>query len=255
MGKHSNEKRKIHWGILIFRLISLIIILLALNSIWNWYKENKENDMILKQVSEDIINVDVVPTENGPSYQLLNIDFNSLLSKNSDTVGWICIPNTSANYSIVKSSDNDFYLTHSFNKSENSAGWIFMDYRCNSDFSSKNTIIYGHNRKNGSMFGTIKNMLKADWYDNNSYITIATPSGNRIYQVFSMYKVPAETYYTSTGFSSDSEYETFLSTICKRSIHNFNVNLTSEDSIITLSTCSGTNNARTVVHAKLVEIK
>ena len=239
---------------LIIRIISIILIIVSLLSLWNWNNENKENNGILKEVLSNVKTTETIITDNGSSYNSLTIDFNGLKNKNADTVGWINLNNTSVNYSIVKTSDNNYYLNHNFNKSYNSAGWIFMDYRCNDDFSSKNTVIYGHNRKDGSMFGTLKSLLNSNWYLKNSYITIATPEGNKIYQIFSIYKIKAESYYITTSFASESDYDTFLNTISKRSIYNFGIGLNTNDSIITLSTCTGTNNARTVIHAKLISI-
>ena len=83
---------------------------------------------------------------------------------NSDVVGWIQVAGTNINYPIVQSNDNDFYLNHSFDKSINGAGWVFMDYRNNPSSFDKNTIIYAHSRVDGSMFHTLRNVVKESWF-------------------------------------------------------------------------------------------
>ena len=133
-----------------------------------------------------------------------NIDFSNLKSKNSDTVAWIKVNGTTIEYPIVKTTNNDFYLTHSFDKSYNNAGWIFADYRNKIDGTDKNIIIYGHNRRDGSMFGTQKQTMTPEWYNNpeNLQINFITENGNYLYEVFSVYEILAEDYYIQTDFSN-----------------------------------------------------
>ena len=101
------------------------------------------------------------------------------------------------------------------------------------------------------MFGTLKKTLKSDWYSNEDNLTLKlyTPDEIIEYQVFSVYEVKAEDYYTTTSFSSDKKYKTFLETLKKRSVHDFKVDLSDTKQIITLSTCSNNNKYRTVLHA------
>lgn len=253
MKKNNN---KFNAFLIIFRIISFIIIIISLYSIFDWYMENKNSKNILENTLSNVeINTTQVelPNETITDYQLLDVDFNSLVSTNKDVIAWIYLSNTNINYPIVKSDDNSFYINHSFDGSYNSAGWIFADSRCNSDFTSYNTTIYAHNRKDGSMFGSLKNILDSNWCDSNKYITIATPDGNMIYEIFSVYKIQAEAYYTTPHFNSETEYSTFLKTITNRSFYNFNVEVTPQDKIITLSTCYRINSHRVVLHAKLVK--
>jgi sortase B len=155
-------------------------------------------------------------------------------------------------YPVVKSTNNSFYLNHSFDKSKNSAGWIFADYKNKFDNTDKNIVIYGHNMRDGSMFGSLKNILSSDWYDNeeNTNITLYTENGERIYKVFSIYKIESEDYYIKTEFSNENEFEKFIEKLKKRSIKNFNIDISKEDSILTLSTCANNNKYRVVLHAK-----
>ncbi len=115
---------------------------------------------------------------------LIDVDFSKLKEKNSDTIAWIKVNGTNINYPIVKTTDNDYYLNHSFDKTYNDAGWIFMDYR-NTLNNDKNTIIYGHGRLDKTMFGTLRNILKSSWLNNtNNYvIKMSNDKENTLWQV------------------------------------------------------------------------
>ncbi len=249
-GKIENKKSMIF--LILFRSISVIIILISLYLIFNWYSENQASKKLLeKAVSNIKIEKVLVKTK---EYTVLDVNFEELIKINNDTTGWINLENSSINYPVVKTKDNYFYLNHTFDKSYNSSGWIFEDYRCKPNFTSKNTTIYGHNRKDTSMFATLKNVIEEDWYKKSKYLTITTPEGNRIYEVFSTYKIKAETYYSTPDFISDSEYFEFLKNIKNRSVYDFGAAPSISDSIVTLSTCANNNSYRVVLHAKLVSI-
>jgi len=187
-------------------------------------------------------------------FPLIDVDINSLKKKNSDTVGWINVNNTNINYPFVQARDNKYYLNRSFDKSYNDAGWVFLDYRNNSNLDNKNTILYAHSRLDKTMFGSLSKTLRSEWHANkdNHIIRISTSNENTLWQIFSVYKIKVESYYITTDFNSDKEYNKFLNTIKKRSIYNFNTNLNSSDKILTLSTCYD-DGIRTVVHAKLIK--
>lgn len=182
------------------------------------------------------------------------INFEELKSQNSDTVFYLKVNNTNISYPVVKYSDNNYYLNHSFDKSKNSAGWLFADYKNKLDGTDKNIVVYGHNRRDGSMFGTLKNILNKEWYDNtdNMDIVYMDIRGKHIYKIFSIYKIENEDYYITTQFNNDSRYKKFLTTIKSRSIKDFNVEISETDSILTLSTCSNNNKYRVVLHAKRI---
>ena len=185
----------------------------------------------------------------------MNVNFDELLDKNPDTVGWIKVDGTKVNYPIVQSYDNDYYLNHAFNKSNNIGGWIFADYRVDFEEFGKNTIIYGHNMNNKTMFGSIPDMLKSSYLNNNdNYIKISTPNCNTVWKVFSIYTIDPEVYYLKTNFKSEP-YETFLDTIKGRSVHKFEIDVTADDKVLTLSTCDNTGTKRVVVHAKMISIE
>ena len=187
-----------------------------------------------------------------PFYQ---VDFSNLIDKNSDTVAFIHINNTLINYPVVKANDNNYYLDHSFDKKQNKAGWIFMDYRNSIEKLSDNTIIYGHNRIDGTMFGTLKNILLPSWQsDKDNYVIfISTLKENYLFQIFSIYIVEKENYYIVTDFNVDSEKQEWIDTMKQRNMVSINTEVNINDKFLTLSTCYNNSGKRLVVHAKLIK--
>ncbi len=269
----KKKKRKLkRWVWIFFLVIFISIIIFSSIKIIFWVKDNKKTSDTVNDINKitnieekkDDENTELVNEPEDKSedndywyyikFPLIDVDINALKSKNSDTIGWINVNNTNINYPYVQGKDNSYYLTHSYDKSYNEAGWVFLDYRNSSTLSDKNNILYAHSRLDKTMFGSLSKTLKSNWYNNkdNHIIRLSTESENTMWQIFSVYKIPEESYYITTNFNTDSEYETFLNTIKGRSIHNFNTTLTVEDKILTLSTCYS-DTERTVVHAKLIK--
>lgn len=251
---------KIKKGNLLIGFIQVIsiIIIISLYYIYLWYIDNKKTENILNEIYENAnVSSDNISIDNDLKIEVENIDFNKLINKNPDTIGWIKVLGTDINYPVVQTNNNDFYLTHSFDKSYNKAGWIFADYinkNLKNNELDKNTIIYGHNRQNNSMFGTLSNVFKEEWLSNkeNHYINFSTLNNNMVWEVFSTYTIEKEEYYIQSNFSSDEEYISFLNTIKNRSTYKYDVNISKEDKILTLSTCTNVGKGRTVLHAKLI---
>ena len=232
--------------LIILELLFLITIIISLYKIINWKKDTSENKNIVDKLEKNI-KVDKKNNE-------ISVNFENLKKINSDTIAYIKINNTNVDYPVVKYTDNEFYLNHNFEKKENSGGWLFLDYKNNIDSNDKNIIVYGHNMKDGSMFGTLSKVLTNEWQnnENNLLITFITEKGKYKYKIFSTYRIDNEEYYIKTSFNSDNEYIDFLSTIKKRSNKYYDVLLDEKDQILTLSTCSGSNK-RVVVHAKKIK--
>lgn len=260
------------WVWTTFLIIFLLIIAFSLFKIFFWAKDNKDTKSVIDDISNntkveetkddentELINEPEIKDETNDYWYyikqpLINVDINALKEKNKDTVGWINVNNTNINYPYVQGKDNSYYLNHSYDKSYNEAGWVFLDYRNNSTLSDKNNILYAHSRLDKTMFGSLSKTLKSNWYNNkdNHIIRLSTETENTMWQIFSVYKIPEETYYITTNFSNDSEYEKFLNIIKERSIHNFNTDININDKVLTLSTCYS-DTERTVVHAKLIK--
>ncbi len=280
--KHKNFFKEINFKI--FTTIILFIIIFSASVVTiNYYQQYQDQNKIdaqildleniLKEAEEfvdtnenetDVDYIDVVDNtetttkkkSNYVSSYYTNFEqvFETLLKKNNDTIGWIQINNTKVNYPVVQADSNSYYLNRDYFKKKNSMGWIFMDYRNNIENLDRNTIIYGHNIKQGIMFGTIKNMMNKSWYSNanNQLITFNTLNKNMKWKIFSLYQINETEDYLKTEFESDDDYMNFLNMLKNRSKNNFNVELTPESKILTLSTCFS-HTTRHVVHAVLVE--
>lgn len=265
--------RKDRVFLLVLLLFFSTIFIFSAFKVIEWLSDNNNTDKVIEKINNDVKvdevkdndNTEVIdeePTEPEKvsdyfyyiTYPLINVDFESLLKANNETVGWINVNNTNINYPFVQGINNTYYLNHSFDKSYNSAGWVFMDYRNNKEMNNKNTILYAHGRIDKTMFGSLYKTQYPAWYQNksNHIIRISTPSVNMSYQIFSVYKIEEESYYIQTDFTSDDVYLEFLNIIKKRSKYDFNVVLNESDKIITLSTCAN-DKERYVVHAKLIK--
>ena len=249
------KSKKTNFIILLFRTISFIIIIICLYQLCNWYIENKKNNDIFEDIVSNYSDSTKQIIIGEERISVLNVRLQDLIEKNSDTVGWINVKGTKINYPVVKYKDNDYYLTHSFDKSYNSAGWIFASYINKFDGTDKNIIFFGHNRRDGSMFASLKDTIKESWYKNeeNYYITLETVNETQIYRVFSNYQIEAESYYLTNSFKSNNEFKSFINTLKSRSIYNYNIPVDENSSIITLSTCANDNTYRVVLHAVRVK--
>lgn len=246
----KNNKRKFKKFIILFILLVCISIMIFTGiKIFNWLKENKQNQDVIDDIS-DSISID----KNVDGADKYNVDFDSLKQTNSDTIAWLKVNGTDIEYPVVKAKDNDYYMTHSFDKSYNTAGWVFMDYKNKFDGTDNNMVIYGHNRRDGSIFGTLKNILTEDWQNNtdNFIIPFITEQEKSEYKVFSVYRIEKEDYYVTTNFATNNEFQKFIDKIKSRSVKDFNVDVTTDDSILTLSTCADNNKYRVVLHAKKI---
>ena len=253
-GKHMEKKdyrlKKILPNILL--IIFLIGIVISIYKIIDWSKNNKKTSEIITSLNNVVT---IKEEENLSLSEKYNIDFEKLKNMNSDTVGWLKVEGTDIEYPVVQGKDNSFYLKHSFDKTYNNAGWIFADYRNEfGENKDKNTVIYGHNRRDGSMFCSLKDILKSEWYENaqDKKVIFITENEEIIYKPCSAYEIEQESYYVTTKFSSKEEYGKFIKTIKSRTDVPFNIEVTEEDEILTLSTCANNNDYRVVLHAKRV---
>ena len=236
--------------LIIFYITSGILIIYSLYLIIDWYLENKQNT----NLQDHTIEITTIE-EQKDKYPYLKTDISNLIKENNETIGWIQVPNTNINYPVVQSTDNDYYLSHNFNKESNSAGWPFMDYRNDKSLLDSNTLIYAHNRLDGSMFGTLKNTLNEEWHSSNKYIFYNTDKTLNTYEVFSVYTVNVNDFKSTINFKSDEDFNDYLNIVKNKSIINLNVKVDYNDKILTLYTCSNNNNERTILHAKLVQTK
>ncbi|MCD8103971.1 MAG: class B sortase, partial [Lachnospiraceae bacterium] len=183
------------------------------------------------------------------------IDFESLKEVNSDIVGWLKIRALDLSYPVVQGEDNDYYLHRSFEQEYLFAGCLFVHYENNSDFTDQNTIIYGHNMKNGSMFGSLKQLRNEEVYNKSKYFWIFTETVIYQYRIFSARVVDKVGQTYQIVFSDEEEYQEFLDTAMENSeVDNSTVSVTTDDKVVTLSTCTGDSATRFVVQGKLVQM-
>ncbi len=185
--------------------------------------------------------------------QMSYVDFATLKAMNSDAVAWITMYGTNINYPVVQGTDNDYYLHHTFTGNENAAGAIFIDASMEEGMESKNVIVYGHNMKNGSMFGTLSYYKNEQMVKNYPAFLVYTESGVYEYAIFSAFMTTAGSDTYVYGFGSEESFMSYIDKMKQRSWYDTGVEVTAEDTIMTLSTCSGGEDERFVVQAKRVE--
>ena len=255
----KNKKRKLKN--IIFNTIIILCVIAIIISLYNiiiWIIENNNSKKMLNDIygevkvtEEDITLYDTVIKKR-------HYDLQSLLAKNADTVGWVYVNNTNIDYPVVIADDNYFYLTHSFDKSVNSAGWIFADYRCDFSKNNYNCVVYGHNRKDASMFGSLQRVLGEEWYstEENLYINFSSiTKGDHVYRIFATFVCNDEDVsgYTQTHFNSKEEFQAYVKKLEKHSSHDFGTDVENAEEMLTLYTCYGLNNQRLLVCAVLVD--
>ena len=220
--KQPEQKKKKKSDVLltIALIVAIAVFCYAAFNLYHIYTEYKKGTDEYNQIEEmavterDADSAEVA----GPSAQIkppIEVDFDKLKSVNEDVVGWIyvdALPDIS--YPIVKGKDNQTYLHQTYEKNYNFAGTIFVDYENSGDFSDCNTLVYGHNMKNGSMFGHLKKFREDDkLYKQDKYFWILTPERNYRYEIITAYTtgVNSDTYTLFKG--PGEEFEKYLETI------------------------------------------
>ena len=193
--------------------------------------------------------------ENREDFPEMEVDFKALREKNPDTVGWLYVGSCGISYPIVQGEDNDYYMNHTFEGTVNSSGAIIMDYRDDKYLKDWNTFIYGHNMKNGSMFGSLKKLLKDETlYDSDPYIYVYLPGYIYRYKIFSYYKDKPDSkmYWTADTLQ---EYRQYIRDALSLSVRDLGVETSEENNMVTLVTCSGSGagKMRFFVHGEFID--
>lgn len=183
--------------------------------------------------------------------------FDELRKVNEDIVGWINMEDTMIQYPIVQSRDNAFYLTRNYLKNDTRAGSIFMDYRNDVLHESPNTVVYGHRMRDGSMFAGLTNYLKKDFFNEHRTFQYDTLYQSYEAEIFAVYETTVDFDYIQTDFQDLGEYAHYLQAVRKKSIYQTKTDVSTDDLILTLSTCDhvlAPKNGRLVVQAKLKKV-
>lgn len=190
-----------------------------------------------------------------PEVSPIEIDFESLLADCEDIVGWLYSPDTVINYPVAQAEDNDKYLYNFIDGRYNGSGTLFFDYLCEPDLTSTNTVMYGHHMNDGSMLASLCNYGRQDYFEAHPVLYFNSPEQNYRVEVFSAYITDPGAVSYIIEFGEDYTYQDFLDEVRSLSEIESPVEVSTEDRIMTFSTCTYEyNNARFVVHGKLVPI-
>lgn len=219
------------------------------------YRRGEEN---YESILQDAVILPSKEIEDKSEEEMLPvIDWAKLKSMNHDFIGWLYIPDTSIQYPIVSSKDDEYYLSHTFDRTKNSCGSIFMDKSNKTDFTSDNTVLHGHNMKNGTMFGSLRKFEKKEYWEEHPYIWIIRENTAMKYEIFAVCITEATSDVYTLEFASEKNFQDYIADrIEGDAIFSTGVDVTTNDRILTLSTCtSNTETGRRVVQAKLVDEK
>lgn len=267
----STKHKKCSKIFIIIALICLLVCSISVFKIIKWKIESGKTNEQLKKINSKVNISEIETTENtniinqdkidvsDPYWDyikmnMIDVDFKELKKINNNVMGWLQVNGTNINYPFVQSNDNKYYLNHSFDKSYNAAGWVFLDYRNNIDNIEKNNIIYAHGRADNTLFGSLKNVLGTKWLNNvnNHIIKLSTQKENTLWQVFSVYRIPTTNDYLKIYFNTNKDFLNFANILINRSVYNFNTTINENDIILTLSTCYNKKD-KIVLHAKLIK--
>lgn len=199
------------------------------------------------------------PAGSAPSVVLPAVDFESLRESGPDIIGWLNLPDTVINYPVTQADDNEYYLHHLYDGTYNKVGCLFADYENKADFSDRNTIIYGHNMRDGSMFAVLNEYDEQSYFDTHKQMYLVTPEGGYLCEIFAAFVAkPSESGSDTSpwrlSWKDDGAYTTWLTAMAERSVVETDVTVTSSDKVLTLSTCTPGGASRFIVMAKLVEV-
>ncbi len=255
-------KKRTNWMLALFMLIAFGTFLFAAGKLLQIYLEYQKG----KDTYEELLEYVQEPQEDDekephgesepeePESPYLQVDFVGLKSEIPDVIAWIQIPALEISYPVVQGKDNAYYLQHMPSGETSKNGSIFVDYHNHADFSDKNTIVYGHNMKDKSMFGTLDNYQNKELYQQYPCFYIYIPGYVLEYQIISCYAGRIGSVGYTYGFPEQEDFQVFLEQILSCAGYDTGVNVTTEDRIVTLSTCVNSNrDYRYLIHGKLVQ--
>ena len=204
-------------------------------------------------------NTETEPAGEDPSVVLPTVDFDALRETGPDIIGWLTLPDTAINYPVTQADDNEYYLHHLYDGTYNKTGCLFADYENQEDFSDRNTIIYGHNMRDGSMFAALNEYDEQSYFDGHPQMYLVTPGGGYIVEIFTAFVAkPSESGSDTSpwrlNWKDDGAYTTWLSEMAGRSVIETDVTVTSSDKVLTLSTCTPGGASRFIVMGKLMAV-
>lgn len=215
-----------------------------------YYKKDDRSKISVKNTEAQIVENEVQLPADAPLPA--TIDFSNLMQINEDIVGWIDIPAIDISYPILQGKDNEYYLHRDIYKEYLYAGSIFMDANNNDDFQNFNTILYGHNMRDGSMFAKLKDFQQKNVFSSCPYFWIYTNQGSILYRIFSVHLAENESSTYTIRFANAEEYCDWFQNMKDSSVIQANIMEQELTSVVTLSTCTGEEQLKQVVQGGMV---
>lgn len=256
-----NEKAKKRSDISrrIILVISVGVFIFAAYNLINIFLAYHKADVIYDNIQQDVLDEDshtkVVIGEDEQEVEIpFTYNHQALLNINSQGIGYIYIPSIDCRLPMVQGDDNDYYLTHTFNKEYSANGCLFEDYRINGGLSASQIIIYGHNMRNGAMFGKLKNYQDYSFWNNSGNDVLYIYTGNVIkeYKVFSCYISEAISDTYTFNFPTLESMRDYAVNMKAKSMYDTGVDVSTATQVITLSTCTNDGEQRFIVHGMYV---
>lgn len=236
-------------GVFIYAAINIFGIANNYNKGDKIYTESQEKYFVIEQETDD------KTSDKTDENQKYILDLAQLKEINPDIVAWIYIDDTKVSYPLLQCDNNDKYLKQTYNNIKSDFGSIFIDFRNSADMSDRHSIIYGHNTKNGSMFGSLKKYKDANYFKQHPKISIIYAEKTYEYEIFSVYTTLVSGPAYINNFNNDDEFISFINATAKLSVIDTGIKPNIQDKIITLSTCTSRSpDERFVVHARLASI-
>ena len=252
--KNGNRlKSRVLPGLLLL-LAGMCVLVFALANITGLQREKRETELLYKKAREAAHLMQPVSQLQTEEAAVQEVDFQALLDINADTIGWLHVEGMEIDYPVVRSLDNEEYLYRGFDGTTRRAGTLFLDKDADANFSGLNHPIYGHNMKDGSMFGALKDYLSEDFALEHLDMMIYTPEKAWQLIPFSVYTAKSNGDYHTQPENQEALYERAQGWANESEV-DFSVMPKPSDRFITLVTCTpGTdNNDRIVLHAIVQE--
>ena len=255
--KHHRGRRKKKGGSNIvsniIRVIAIVVFAVSAYKLYGIFSEYNKGDKEYQKIQDLVINTE---KKDDTKEETFSVDFEKLLEMNSDVVGWIRFDEPSEiNYPVVQGRDNEEYLKRTFEANTNKLGTLFVDVNNPGDFSGRNTFIYGHNMKNGSMFAQLLKYKDDSFYKEHPYFYIYTPDGKvRTYEIFSAGVVKDTSDSYIMDYADDAAFQTYIDYIKQQSAYPTSTEVTTASKIVSLSTCTNVrDDERFLVHGVMIK--
>lgn len=255
--KHHRGRRKKKGGSNIVSniilVIAIVVFAVSAYKLYGIFSEYNKGDKEYQKIQDLVINTE---KKDDTKEEAFSVDFEKLLEMNSDVVGWIRFDEPSEiNYPVVQGRDNEEYLKRTFEANTNKLGTLFVDVNNPGDFSGRNTFIYGHNMKNGSMFAQLLKYKDDSFYKEHPYFYIYTPDGKvRTYEIFSAGVVKDTSDSYIMDYADDAEFQTYIDYIKQQSAYPTSAEVTTASKIVSLSTCTNVrDDERFLVHGVMIK--